>query len=67
MEMSMVQGAGLDKLPAQLKAEWIKAAEAALSKNKQTFAALPMNELVDSNGYLAALREKGYSVEAPTE
>jgi uncharacterized protein YbaP (TraB family) len=67
MEMSVVQGAGLDKLPAQLRAEWIKAAEAALSKNKQTFAALPMNELVDSDGCLAALREKGYTVEAPTK
>ena len=65
LEASALEGEDFDALPERVKAEWLKAAEAALGKNKRTFAALPMRELVDSDGYLAALREKGYRVEAP--
>lgn len=67
LENSAMQSQGLGNLLAQVKAEWIKAAEAALANNKSTFATLPMAELVEADGYLAALRSKGYRIEAPTE
>ncbi|HEY0231933.1 MAG TPA: TraB/GumN family protein [Dokdonella sp.] len=45
--------------------EWGKAAEAALARNTSTFAVAPMSELTRDNGWLSALRARGYAVEAP--
>ena len=58
---------GLDDLPAKLQAAWLKAARTALRDNRQTFAILPMRELLKSDGYLAALKADGYPVESPDE
>ena len=49
----------------QLDARWLAAAQAALGKNDVTFAAVPLGQLLGSNGYLAQLRAKGYTVLAP--
>lgn len=58
---------GLDDLPAKLQAVWLKAARTALRDNPQTFAILPMRELLKPDGYLAALKADGYLVESPDE
>lgn len=50
---------------ATLKQKWLDAAEAALAKNTSTFAILDINELLRADGYLAALRERGYDVREP--
>jgi uncharacterized protein YbaP (TraB family) len=65
LQNSAVQGSGLTDLPERLQNEWLTAAEAALAKHAQVFALLPMNELIEADGYLALLRAKGYAVEAP--
>ena len=44
---------------------WVTAAEAALAKNRSTFAVLPMNVVLNPWIYLVKLKEKGYVVEAP--
>ncbi|HTQ36704.1 MAG TPA: TraB/GumN family protein [Steroidobacteraceae bacterium] len=52
----------------QLDAEWIAAAQAALAKNKSTFAVLQIGwngDVSHINGYVAKLRELGYEVEEP--
>lgn len=51
----------------RLDAEWVAAAEAALKKNKSTFAMLPTNQLKSPTGRLAKLRELGYHVEEPNK
>ena len=56
---------GLDDVPAKQAAVWLAAARKALADNAQTFAVLPMEELLKADGYLAALRAEGYQVEAP--
>jgi len=56
---------GLDGLPAKLRASWLAAARTALQTNAQTFAILPMSELLKPDGYLASLKAEGYDVEAP--
>ncbi len=56
---------GFDDLRPKAKAEWLKAADAALAKNKSTFAILPMGDMVKPTGLLASLREKGYLIEEP--
>jgi hypothetical protein len=53
-----------EKLAGQkLDAEWIAAAEAALAKNRSTFAVLPLHQVKNPSGQLAKLRELGYEVE----
>lgn len=56
---------GIDNLPARVEAEWLGAADTALATDSQSFAVLPMDELLDPHGYLAALQARGYSVVAP--
>jgi hypothetical protein len=43
--------------------DWLRAAEAALQKNKSTFAVLSIRAVVADNGYVAKLKELGYEVE----
>lgn len=50
---------------AQVQALWLKTAEAALDKNKVSFATLPIGNLLQSDGYLAALQARGYQVDQP--
>ncbi|HET9818849.1 MAG TPA: TraB/GumN family protein, partial [Rhodanobacteraceae bacterium] len=56
---------GINDLPARVENNWLSAAEAALAADAQSFAMLPMNELLDPDGYLAALQARGYTVVAP--
>lgn len=51
----------------QSEAKWFAAVDAALDKNTVTFAVLDMGQMVGSNGYLAKLKAKGYTVLAPDE
>jgi hypothetical protein len=48
-----------------MRQRWLEAAEAALAKNVSTVAALPIESLLREDGMLAALRERGYTVQAP--
>lgn len=50
---------------AEMREQWLQAAEKALAKNAVTFSTLPMRELLKPDGYLARLQAKGYTVEAP--
>lgn len=56
---------GMQDLPARVEAAWLTSAEAALRKNAATFALLPIGRLLADDGYLAALRQRGYAVIAP--
>ena len=58
---------GIDNLPVRVEGAWLAAADAALASNAQSFAVLPMHDLLDANGYLAALQARGYAVAAPDE
>jgi hypothetical protein len=49
----------------QRDAEWIAAAEASIAKNKSSFTVLPMYQITSPTGYVAKLKELGYSVEEP--
>jgi hypothetical protein len=50
-------------LQAQL--DWLKAAQAALTKNQSTFALLSLAEVLSPDGHLEKLRALGYTVEEP--
>jgi hypothetical protein len=46
-------------------AAWLAAAQSALAKNDSTFTLLRMHQITGPSGYVAKLRELGYSVEEP--
>ncbi|MDQ3618312.1 MAG: TraB/GumN family protein [Pseudomonadota bacterium] len=58
---SMGMGEGM----ARSQAQWLEAAEAALAANSTSFATLPMADLLDADGLLARLKERGYEVVVP--
>jgi hypothetical protein len=58
---------GLSDVPARMEANWLGIARAALAQNKQTFAMLPIKELLSPDGYLAKLKAEGYQVQAPDD
>ncbi|UXI68951.1 TraB/GumN family protein [Tahibacter amnicola] len=65
LDTSVSQRLGLDELPARIKKEFLAAADAALARNASTLAVLPMDMLLKSDGYLAALSERNYTIEEP--
>jgi hypothetical protein len=46
---------------------WLTAAQSALARNTQTFAVLPMEQVLSPDGFLAHLKAKGYTVQSPDE
>ncbi|MGH8164695.1 MAG: TraB/GumN family protein, partial [Rhodanobacteraceae bacterium] len=50
---------GINNLPAQVEALWLSVARAALTRNAQSFAVLPMDAVMDADGFLAALQAQG--------
>lgn len=62
---AITQKNGFADIRPKAMAEWLKAADTALAKNKSTFAILPMGDMLKPTGLLAALRAKGYQIEEP--
>lgn len=50
---------------AERKQAWLKEAERCLKENRTTMAVVLMSELFEPDGYLAALRARGYEVVEP--
>ncbi|HWV16563.1 MAG TPA: TraB/GumN family protein [Cellvibrio sp.] len=65
LNLSLFKEQGLGDVRAREKQLWLEAAESAIANNQSSFAILDMAELLKPDGYLAALQEKGYSLEAP--
>lgn len=64
-EASLARKYGIDDLQQQIERKWLATAEAALARNRSTFALLPISQLLKADGYLSKLQAKGYVVEAP--
>lgn len=58
---------GIADLPARLENTWLSAARAAMARNRETFALLPMEQLLSPGNYLARLEASGYDVQPPQE
>ncbi len=58
---------GLDDIPARVRDTWLAAARAALARNTQTFAMLPIDELLSPTGWLSRLEAQGYAVASPDD
>jgi hypothetical protein len=49
----------------QAQLDWLTAAQAALARNKSTFAVLGLADVLGQDGHLEKLRALGYTVEEP--
>lgn len=56
---------GMQAVEARILASWLDAAEKSLAANTSTFATLALKDLLDPQGYMAALQARGYVVEKP--
>jgi hypothetical protein len=56
---------GAEDVDARVKASWLAAVDKAVAANRSTFALLPVASAMNADGYLEALRQKGYVVEQP--
>jgi hypothetical protein len=56
---------GAESLRQRQREKWLAAAEKSLANNLSTFALLPVAQIMNSSGLVAALQAKGYKVEQP--
>ncbi len=61
----LAKAAGPVDLRREIDLVWLREAERALLANKVTVAVVPITRLTASDGYLAALRSRGFQVEEP--
>jgi hypothetical protein len=64
-EAGFAKQLGFNDVRQRAEIVWMDAAVQALNTNKQTFAMLPMEDLLSPKGLVARLKAKGYQVEAP--
>ncbi len=64
-EAGFAKQLGFSDVQQRAEATWMAAAEQALGSNAQTFALLPMEQLLSPRGLIARLKARGYQVEAP--
>jgi hypothetical protein len=65
LDNQMVKDHGMEDMPERFATAWIDAVEAAMAKNKSTFAVLSVDEIMRTDGFVARLKAKGYAVEEP--
>jgi hypothetical protein len=56
---------GAATLEQRMRDSWLAAVEKALATNRSTFAMLPVSQILNPTGLIAALQAKGYVVEQP--
>ena len=64
-DTAFVEDQGVGDIPRQMQDVWVEAAEGALADHDTSFAMVSMDSLLGTDGYLAALAQRGHRVEAP--
>ncbi len=63
----VAQRIGLTDIPKAVRTTWLGVVDTAMAHDTQAVAIVPIEDLLGDDGYLAALKAKGYSVEAPDD
>jgi len=63
----LARSRGVSDIEQRIRTAWLEAADRSLTNNAVTLSLLPIQELLKSDGYLAALRARGIVVEAPDD
>jgi hypothetical protein len=66
-EGGVAQRIGLADVPKALRERWLAAVDATMAGNAQAVAIVPIDDLLGTDGYLEALRAKGYAVASPDD
>ena len=66
-ETGFAQKIGLSDVQQKVEQVWLDAAHNALSNDTQSFALLPMDQVLGAKGLVAQLKAQGYQVVAPDE
>lgn len=66
-EGGVAQRIGLADVPKALRERWLAAVDATMANNAQAVAVVPIDDLLGADGYLEALRAKGYAVASPDD
>jgi hypothetical protein len=64
-EGGVAQRIGLADVPKAVQTRWLAAVDEAVASNTQTVAIVSIDNLLGAEGYLAALKARGYAVESP--
>lgn len=64
-ESNFVRNRGYGDLKIRVRQHWLAIAEDALQRNPETFAMLPVDRLLEADGYLAVLEARGYEIASP--
>jgi hypothetical protein len=64
-ESGFTEKLGLGDLVGKMQETWLAAVQASMATNAQTFALLPMEDVLSAKGMLAKLQARGYTVTAP--
>ena len=67
VEDAAMAWSGKENFEVRLRNNWVAAADRALRDNQNTFASLPIAELLRPDGALEALRARGYEIWAPDD
>jgi hypothetical protein len=65
LKLEGAQQRGFQDIPARIVQTWVAAVETALTRNSSTFAVLSIDDIFRKDGYVEALRKKGYAIEEP--
>lgn len=58
---------GIANLPANVQTHWLGVARGIMASHAQSFAILPMDEMLEPGGFLATLQAQGYRVQSPDD
>ena len=64
-ETGLARQLGMDDISARIEASWITAVQQSMRIHRQTFALMPMRELLKRGGPLDDLQALGYTVQPP--
>jgi hypothetical protein len=67
LETRIARQQGFSDLEHQLESAWMAAADAALARNRSSFALLPLRMMLRDGGFLDQFRARGYVVTAPPQ
>ncbi len=65
MDAQVASSRGIANLPARFKDNWLKAMDAAAANNDTSLAVVSLDRLIGKEGYLDALRARGYEIVEP--
>ena len=65
MDAQVASSRGINNLPARFKDNWLKAMDTAVANNDTSLAVVSLAQLVGKEGYLDALRARGYEITEP--